>query len=142
MIPPTESSIPSHSSSSSTTTNQDINSRRGFDHVVDVGGTLTAPQSLAAVRRDGLVTMAGVLGSGQSPAPVDIMAAMWSICVVRGVLLGSRDMLRDLLAFVAEHEVDIALDDEGEWFRFDQVREAYGRLSRQEHFAKVVIKIR
>lgn len=103
---------------------------------------MTAPQSLAAVRRDGLVTMAGVLGAAQSPAPVDIMAAMWSICVVRGVLLGSRDMFRDLLAFVAEHEVDIALDDEGEWFRFDQVREAYGRLSRQEHFAKVVIKIR
>ncbi|KAH7037821.1 putative alcohol dehydrogenase [Microdochium trichocladiopsis] len=117
---------------------------RGFDHVVDVGGALTAPQSLQAVRRDGLVTIAGVLGAAGDapPEPVDIMAAMWSICMVRGIVLGSRAMFADLLAFVAEHKVGVALDDEDQWFGFDRVKEAYARLSRQEHFAKVVIQIK
>ncbi|KXJ94395.1 hypothetical protein Micbo1qcDRAFT_43895 [Microdochium bolleyi] len=119
--------------------------KQGFDHVVDVGGALTAPQSIKAVRRDGVVTMAGLLGGtgGEgAPEPVEIMAALWNICTVRGVLLGSRGMFRELLDFVAEHKINMALDDEAEWFAFEQVKEAYGRLSRQEHFAKVVIKIR
>ena len=118
-------------------------SARGFDHVVDVGGTQTAPESLKAVRRDGVVTMTGILGGGpnEKTGPVDIMSTLWTICTVRGILLGSRDMFRALLKFVAEKKVDIALDDEDKVFGLEEVKEAYGRLSRQEHFAKVVIQM-
>ncbi|KAI8634926.1 NAD(P)-binding protein [Xylariaceae sp. FL1651] len=114
---------------------------RGVDHVVDVAGPTTLPESLKAVRRDGLVTISGLLGglTGEGETPVDIMGAIWQICVVRGILLGTRDMLRDLVAFVEEKKVQIAVDDVE--FKLEQADSAYERLKAQKHFSKVIIRM-
>ncbi|KAI0480553.1 NAD(P)-binding protein [Xylariaceae sp. FL0804] len=117
---------------------------RGFDHVVDVGGPSTLPESLRAVRRDGLVTLAGGLGGFESggeggPPSVELMNALWHICSVRGVLLATRDMMRDLVAFLEEKEVQLAVDDVE--FRLEDAKLAFERLRDQKHFSKVVIKM-
>ncbi|KAI1331315.1 NAD(P)-binding protein [Xylariaceae sp. FL0255] len=116
-------------------------SSRGVDHVVDVGGPTTLPESLKAIRRDGLITLAGLVGglTGEGGVPVDIMNAMFSICVLRGVLLGSRGMLRDMVRFIDEKKVPIAHDDIE--FALADANKAYERLKQQKHFAKVVIKM-
>ncbi|KAI3337019.1 NAD(P)-binding protein [Xylariaceae sp. AK1471] len=114
---------------------------RGVDHVVDVAGPMTLPESLKAVRRNGLVTLAGVVGglTSEDKTTTDIMGAMWHICVVRGVLLGTRDMLRDMMRFVEENMIEIAMDDVE--FKLEDARSAYERLKSQQHFSKVIIKM-
>ncbi|CAK7246277.1 MAG: hypothetical protein STHCBS139747_007903 [Sporothrix thermara] len=111
---------------------------RGFDHIVDVGGDATLAQSMAAARTDGVVSVVGMLGAGTDKV-VPAMAALWSVCVVRGVLLGTKDMFRDMVAFCEKHNVQPALDDVK--FALADARGAYERLEKQQHFSKVVIQV-
>ncbi|KAI1265083.1 NAD(P)-binding protein [Xylariaceae sp. FL1019] len=107
----------------------------GVDHVIDVGGPTTLPESMQAVRRDGLITISGLVGGLEGS--VDMMAALWNICSLRGILLGTRDMLRDMVAFVDEHEIPIAVD--AVVFSLEDAKGAYERLKEQKHFSKVII---
>ncbi|KAB5542810.1 hypothetical protein GE09DRAFT_226911 [Coniochaeta sp. 2T2.1] len=110
---------------------------RGFDHIVDVGGNSTLGESLKAVRLDGLISLVGLLGT--EAVQVDMLSALWSLAVVRGVLLGSKAMFRDMVRFCEEKNVQPALDDVA--FSLERADEAYGRLEKQLHFSKVVITI-
>ncbi|KAI8947173.1 NAD(P)-binding protein [Xylaria longipes] len=114
---------------------------RGVDHVIDVVGPSTLSESMKAVRRDGLITLAGLVGglTGEGQRPVDIMGALFQLCVVRGILLGTRDMLRDMVRYVEENKIRIAVDDVE--FKLEDAKLAYERLKSQKHFSKVVIKI-
>lgn len=116
---------------------------RGFDHIVDVGGgAATLGPSLQAIRTDGIISLVGVLDAGNTSldTKVDMMAALWTVCTVRGVLLGSKDMFRNMVAFCEEHDVQAALDDVT--FSLPDALGAYKRLEEQKHFSKVVIQIR
>lgn len=112
---------------------------RGFDCVVDVGGNGTLPESLKAVRVGGTVVLTGIL-SGQEPDAVPMMAALFQVCSVRGVLLGTREQFMELVNFVEERDVHPVLDDVE--FSLDKVKECYDRLEAQKHFSKVSIKLR
>ncbi|CAK1363825.1 Zinc-type alcohol dehydrogenase-like protein [Cercospora beticola] len=110
---------------------------RGFDVVVDVGGDSTLEQSLEAVRTDGVVALTGLLGGAAEP--VKMLAALMAVCTVRGVLLGSKKQMRELVRFVEEKNLKPVLD-----FRtwdLDEVKRAYDWLENQKHFSKVVIHI-
>lgn len=112
--------------------------KRGVDHVVDVVGTKTLPQSLKAVRPSGLITIAGIVGGNDERDP-GIMAALWIPCVMRGIWLGSRQMFLDMVRFMEEKRLHPAVDDLS--FRLEDAKAAYERLQRQEHFSKVIIKM-
>ncbi|VUC32241.1 unnamed protein product [Clonostachys rosea] len=113
-------------------------SGRGFDIVVDVGGNATLPQSVAAVRRNGVITIVGMVGKADVE-PTPLMAVLFVACVVRGILLGSREMMRDMVEFVGKNEIRLALDDEV--FALVEVKGAFKKLEEQKHFSKVVIQI-
>lgn len=110
---------------------------RGFDCIVDVGGNGTLPESLKAVRIGGGVVLTGIL-SGQEPQAVPMMAVLFQVCSVRGILLGTRKQFMELVKFVEEKDVQPVLDDVD--FSLDEVKECYDRLEAQKHFSKVVIK--
>ncbi|RWA07904.1 hypothetical protein EKO27_g7210 [Xylaria grammica] len=112
---------------------------RGVDNVIDVVGPLTLLESLKAVRRDGLITLTGLVGgvANEGQTPIDIMGALFHLCVVRGILLGTRNMLRDMVGFVEEKNVQIAIDDDK--FSLEEAKSAYERLKSQKHFSKVII---
>lgn len=110
---------------------------RGFDHVIDIGGHSTLAESLKAVRLDGVVSLVGLLGS--DGVEVDMLGALWSLCIVRGVLLGSKTMFRDMVSFCELKNVQPTLDNVV--FTLGRAREAYERLEKQQHFSKVVITI-
>ncbi|KAK8117483.1 Zinc-type alcohol dehydrogenase-like protein [Apiospora kogelbergensis] len=112
---------------------------RGVDHVVDIGGAPTLAQSLEAIRRDGVVTVVGMIAGGASANTPDAMSALYRICVLRGVLLGSRNMFRNMVQFFHEKKIEPAVDDVS--FGLEEAIRAYERLERQQHFSKVVIKI-
>ncbi|KAK3334052.1 putative alcohol dehydrogenase [Cercophora scortea] len=113
-------------------------SGRGFDIVVDVGGNQTLPQSLAAVRVDGLVAMVGAVGD-MAAAPVPLFAAFMHTCVVRGVLCGSRAQLKQLVRYIDEKGIQPAVDDVV--FELAEAKDAYRRLNEKRHIAKVVIRV-
>ncbi|KAK8057724.1 zinc-binding alcohol dehydrogenase-like protein [Apiospora saccharicola] len=113
---------------------------RGVDHVVDIGGAPTLPQSLEAIRRDGVITVVGMIGdSTTNEIPPDVMSALYRICVFRGVLLGTRNMFKDMVQFFHDKKIDPVVDDIT--FQLEDAIKAYERLEKQQHFSKVVIKI-
>ena len=111
--------------------------KRGLDFVVDMGGDATLQQSLAAVRTDGVVVLAGILGTAE---PVPMMSALWHSCIVRGLFLGTRQQMRQMVAFIETHDVRPALDEVR--FGIQDVKEAYRRLQEQKHFSKVIVELR
>ncbi|KAK7744451.1 hypothetical protein SLS53_003335 [Cytospora paraplurivora] len=114
--------------------------RRGLDHVVDVVGQKTLAQALNAIRPHGLITVAGMIGGpGEDGSATDVMHALWRLCVIRGIVLGSRSMFRDYVRFLEERNVKPAVDDVV--FDLEDAKQAFERLEKQEHFSKVVIKM-
>jgi NADPH:quinone reductase-like Zn-dependent oxidoreductase len=112
---------------------------RGFDQVVDVGGNSTLAQSLKAIRVDGVVTAAGLIGGAGDESRPALLDTLYNICIVRGVLLGTRQQFRNMNSFIERNDVKPALDDEV--FELKDAKNAYQKLTAQKHFAKVVIKI-
>lgn len=110
---------------------------RGFDIVVDVGGNQTLPQSLAAVRVDGMVVLAGGVGQAADPAP--LFLAFMHTCLVRGILASSRRQFQEVVRFIDEKKIVPAVDDVV--FELAEAKDAYRRLHEKKHFAKVVIRI-
>lgn len=110
---------------------------RGFDMVVDIAGDATLSQSLAAVRVEGVVVSAGFVGGEAKPVP--LTATVLYVCTARGVILGSKRQLKDMVRFIDEKGVVPAVDDVV--FGLDKVKEAYQRMEEQKHFSKVVIRI-
>jgi NADPH:quinone reductase-like Zn-dependent oxidoreductase len=112
---------------------------RGFDQVVDVGGNTTLAQSLKAIRVDGLVIAAGLIGGAGDESKPALLETLYSVCIVRGVLLGTRQQFHDMNRFIEENGIEPAIDDEV--FGLKDTKDAYQKLAAQKHFAKVVIKI-
>ncbi|KAI1082356.1 putative alcohol dehydrogenase [Whalleya microplaca] len=115
---------------------------RGVDHVVDVGGQNTLSESLNAVRRNGLITVTGMIAGmalGFEKQPADLMSILWITCTARGVILGTRNMLREMVQFLEERRVQIAVDDVV--FELENVKMAYERMEKQQHFGKIIIRM-
>ncbi|KAI9159164.1 putative zinc-containing alcohol dehydrogenase [Paramyrothecium foliicola] len=112
--------------------------RRGFDIIVEIGGDASLPQSLAAIKVDGVVVLAGYVGGEAQPVP--LFSAFMHSCIVRVILGGTRSQLRELAKFVDEKCLKPAVDDVV--FELEDAKSAYRRLKEKMHFSKVVIEIR
>ena len=110
----------------------------GFDHIIDVGGDATLAESIKAVKTDGVIAPIGLIG-GPTEKQVPMLAAAHNACIVRGIVVGTRLQFKDLVKFVEEKDLKPALDDVR--FGIKEIREAYWRQERQQHFSKVVIKL-
>ncbi|TKA82251.1 hypothetical protein B0A55_01694 [Friedmanniomyces simplex] len=110
----------------------------GFDHIVDVGGDATLGESVKAIRTDGVISTLGLVG-GPTDKQVPMMAVLNNACIVRGLVAGTRQQMRDFVALVEEKGMKPALDDVV--FGIEEARKAYRRQERQQHFSKVVIKL-
>lgn len=110
---------------------------RGFDIVIDVGGDETLPQSLAAVRNNGVVLIIGGVGSASEAVPM--LSALLQTCIIRGILAGSRTQLKEVVRFIDDKGINPAVDDVV--FELAEAKAAYRRLKEKKHFSKVLIRI-
>ncbi|KAJ9137083.1 putative Zinc-containing alcohol dehydrogenase [Pleurostoma richardsiae] len=110
---------------------------RGFDFVVDIGGNETLPQSLTAVRVDGIVSAVGQVGDESEPVPLS--AALLHTCIVRGLFAGSRSQFQEIVRYIDEKGIVPAVDDVV--FELGEIKGAYRRLKEKKHFSKVVIRV-
>lgn len=65
----------------------------GVHHVIEVGGEATIPQSLKAIRPEGVISMVGFLG-GKSNNPANFSLIQNALCIIRGINVGSRRCFR------------------------------------------------
>ncbi|KAK7757578.1 hypothetical protein SLS62_000593 [Diatrype stigma] len=111
--------------------------KRGFDIVIDVGGNESLPQSLGAVRVDGVVMVVG--GVGQNAETVPLFQTLMHTCITRGIFGGSRGQFKEMVKFIDEKGITPAMDDVV--FELAEAKDAYRYLKEKKHFAKVVIRI-
>ncbi|KAK4038483.1 alcohol dehydrogenase [Parachaetomium inaequale] len=109
----------------------------GVEHVIEVGGEGTMTQSLHAIKMEGVISIIGLL-SGANPKD-NIMETLSRLCTIRGVYVGSREQMEEMVAAMEEHDIHPVVDDKV--FTLEQAKEAYEYMWAQKHFGKVAIKI-
>jgi NADPH:quinone reductase-like Zn-dependent oxidoreductase len=105
---------------------------RGVDHVVEVGGPGTLPQSIAAVRVGGHIALIGVLTGRSGEIPTALMMARQ--VRLQGLIVGSRrhqtDMVRALEATDLRPVIDrvFPLAQLGDAFRYEESGAHFGKI--------------
>ncbi|KAL3465453.1 hypothetical protein BJX64DRAFT_297189 [Aspergillus heterothallicus] len=114
---------------------------KGVDHIIEIGGTGTIEQSIAAIKRGGVISIIGYLAK-YDPAKVPniLLLALCKEAVLRGLQVGPRCMLEDLVEFVSRKGLRFAIDRE---FRFsrEEVVAAYEALDSGKHVGKICIVV-
>jgi NADPH:quinone reductase-like Zn-dependent oxidoreductase len=115
----------------------ELTNGRGVDYIMEVGGASTINQSVACVRCDGEVSLIGFLGGleGGGLNPLDVLK---SGATLRSILIGSREMFRELLEAIHHNKIHPVID---KVFPFDQATGAFKYLESGAHFGKVIIKV-
>jgi len=113
---------------------------RGFDHIVEVAGPASMRQSLNAIAPDGVISIIGFLGGGKGEDQPSFLDALTNMCVVRGILVGSRVLMEDMCRAVeANDHLKPVMDPKV--FKLEEVKEAYQHMWDQKHLGKIGIKI-
>ncbi len=104
----------------------------GVNLVVEVGGPGTLQRSIASTARGGVVQMIGVL----SMAEIDPLPILTGGVLVRGLMVGSREMFEAMNEAIAAHRLHPEID---RVFSFSEAMEAYSHLAAAGHVGKVVV---
>ncbi|KAI9369921.1 hypothetical protein BJX61DRAFT_122711 [Aspergillus egyptiacus] len=111
----------------------------GVDHIVEVGGSGTLQQSLKAIKFEGVISIIGFLG-GMDPKTIPgILDTLSNICTVRGVYVGSKALMQDMVKAIEASDIHPVVDQKV--FTLEQAKEAYEYMWAQKHFGKLGIKI-
>ena len=113
---------------------REITEGRGFDHILELGGELTLPKSLACIKVGGTLSMIGVLSG------VGMKASLGYVVTrqvrLQGVTVGHRDGFEAMTRAMELHKIKPIIDKE---FAFDDLRGALAYLKSGGHFGKICI---
>ncbi|KAE8409807.1 hypothetical protein BDV37DRAFT_267473 [Aspergillus pseudonomiae] len=112
--------------------------QQGVDYIIDIGGTDTLEQSLKCIKMDGIINLVGFLGASDKPQP-GLLEALSHVCTVRGIYVGSRAMLKDMVRAFEANDIHPVVDEKA--FTLEQGKEAFEYLAAQRHIGKVVVQI-
>ncbi len=107
----------------------------GVDHVVEVGGTKTLPQSLRAIRFGGTISMIGVLSGGDMSGALGLIVTRQ--VRLQGVTVGHRDSFEAMAQAIEKHTLKPVID---RTYPFEELREALDYLASGAHFGKICIR--
>jgi NADPH:quinone reductase-like Zn-dependent oxidoreductase len=108
----------------------------GVDHVVEVGGAQSMPQSVRAVRAGGTVSLIGVASGPVMQVPLGHIVTR--SVRLQGITVGSRDRFEAMLRAIAQHALRPVVD---RVFGFAELRAALDALAGGAHFGKICIRI-
>ncbi|KAJ5934792.1 alcohol dehydrogenase [Penicillium verhagenii] len=109
----------------------------GVHHVIEVGGEGTMPQSLRAVRMEGVISLVGFLSGAGTERKCGFLDCLQTMAIVRGITVGPVDQFEALNAFIAEHGIKPVVDQK--MFSFDEAKDAFQYLWEKKNYGKVVI---
>jgi NADPH:quinone reductase-like Zn-dependent oxidoreductase len=107
----------------------------GFDHILELGGERTLPQSLRCIRPGGTISMIGVLSGGTMSASLGLVVTRQ--VRLQGITVGSRDGFEAMLRAIGQHRLEPVVD---RVFAFGQLKDAMAHLKAGSHFGKVCIR--
>jgi len=112
-----------------------ITEGRGVDRVIEIGGSGTIAQSIGSVRPGGVIALMGLLAEGE---PVDPGAILMAGAIVRGIMVGSREMFEDMTRSIGLHRLRPEIQ---RVYAFSQARTALADLAKGQHVGKLVIRV-
>ena len=95
----------------------------GVDHIIEVGGQGTLAQSFKAIKYEGVISVIGFLGGGKDEDQPTILDTLSNICTVRGVYVGSKELMKDMIRAIEANDIHPVVDEKV--FTLDQARKAY-----------------
>lgn len=114
---------------------RELTGGRGFDHIVELGGEKTLPQSLRAIRPGGTISMIGVLSGSSLAAPLGHVVTRQ--VRLQGITVGHRDGFEAMMRAIEQHRLRPVID---RVFRFEELKEALAYLKSGAHFGKICIR--
>jgi NADPH:quinone reductase-like Zn-dependent oxidoreductase len=109
---------------------------RGVDHVLEIGGSGTLPQSMIASRNGGHIALIGVLAG--YAGPVSTVTLMGKQLKVIGLTVGSRRHQLDLIRAIDVAGYKPVLDKH---FPLEDLAGAFRHQESNTHFGKIVVDI-
>lgn len=106
----------------------------GVDHVVEVGGSATLGQSLAALNVGGHIAQIGILSGVTAELPV--MQLLAKQARLQGLIVASR---RDQQDFVKALEAINIKPEISDKFTYDNLAGAFKHMSEGQHFGKITV---
>jgi NADPH:quinone reductase-like Zn-dependent oxidoreductase len=113
----------------------EMTSKRGVDHVVEVGGAGTLERSVSAVRVGGHVALIGALTGASSFNPIPVF--MRSVRL-QGIFVGSRLMFEEMARALTVNDLRPVID---RVFGFDEAGAALKHMESGSHFGKIVVTV-
>jgi len=114
---------------------REITAGRGYDHIVELGGEKTLPQSLRCIRPGGTLSMIGVLSGNTLSAPLGLVVTRQ--VRLQGISVGHRDGFEAMVRAFEQHQLKPVLD---KVFAFEELKEAMAFLKSGAHFGKICIR--
>lgn len=108
----------------------------GIDHIVEVGGQGTLPQSLRAIRTGGTISLIGVLGGGKMDIPLGPIVTRH--VRMQGITVGNSDDFSKMAKAMAQHRLHPVID---RVFEFNDVHLALEHLRGGKHFGKIIVTL-
>jgi NADPH:quinone reductase-like Zn-dependent oxidoreductase len=126
------------------------------DYIIKVGGPGTIRQSFNCIKFEGIISVISFLGSVKAKGQPTLLDTLSNICTVRGIYIGSKALIRDMIRVIKANDIHPVLD---KVFTLEQAREAYkyivsrtdaissilyiNRIPQwaQKHFGKLTVKI-
>ena len=113
---------------------REITEGRGYDHIVELGGEKTLPQSLRCIRPGGTLSMIGVLSGGALAAPLGLVVTRQ--VRLQGITVGHRDGFEAMMRAIDQHKLKPVVD---RVFAFEALKDAMAHLKSGAHFGKICI---
>ncbi|KAK4507698.1 hypothetical protein PRZ48_001433 [Zasmidium cellare] len=113
----------------------------GVDYILENGGSGTIKQSIEAIKFGGIISVIGFLSQASQEEMPDVAAlALSKGCVVRGIIIGSKQQLEEVVRFVGNHDINIPVE---KTFGFSKegVVEALEYMASGSHIGKVCVKV-
>jgi len=114
---------------------REITGGRGYDHIVELGGEKTLPQSLRCIRPGGTLSMIGVLSGGLLAAPLGLVVTRQ--VRLQGITVGHRDGFEAMMRAIDQYRLQPVVD---RVFAFEALKEAMAYLKSGAHFGKICIR--
>lgn len=108
---------------------------RGVDHVIEVGGPGTLPQSITAVRVGGHIALIGVLTGRAGEVPT--AALMAKQARLQGLIVGSRREQQDFVRALEATDLRPLIDRS---FPLEEIAEAFHYEESGAHFGKICLE--
>ena len=114
---------------------RDLYDGEGADHVVEVGGEGTLPQSLRGIRTGGTISLIGVLSGPALNVPLGPVVTRQ--IRLQGVTVGNRDGFEAMARAIGQHRLAPAVD---RVFAFEELHQAFEHLASGAHFGKICLR--